>query len=621
VAQYVSEILAAVPPGDPAGMRDISPGRAVPDPLSTPQTGSDAGPGALGGEAQVQGRSGRSGILSLLLSLEAEASRVTLSPISPVDGSDLVPVGEATPAPPRPDQALSRAVEAALARRDLEAVRAAFAVPPEGPQQATESLLRACLDASPEQAFETLRLGGVAFWNTAPWERVEVPLTVMERLRQGRLDAILLARCNPVPTHADAPASISPDRPLPDRLAWFKAKLPPTRGLVAFEVHHDETFEVPHALSKDPTKRYAEWMLRYANGEKGTDLGGVTDTWLSEKLVVAATPGKGVLGGRGRDRAKLSFDPSLAGPLDEAGCQRVDFFGTLLGKALWRGLAVPEMRLWRPLLTRLAGREVAPSLDVLETLDEDLARSIRNTADTNKLPDAALSSADVPFGIPDPAHPGEMLPLDPADPDKVVTPSNRGDFVRLAVERGLACFEPAMEIFARAVYAQVPQALLRSFTDAELERLVAGETRVDLADLRYHTRVVTPFFPRRPAAVAPPAMVKLWFFNILEAWQKGDVPSLRGVDAPVAERRRLGASLIGKLLWQITGASAPPLGGFANLRDPFTLMALVVQTERPNVHTCFHRLDVPGLPLEGGERRLETILLACADRSGIFTDA
>ncbi|HET6343560.1 MAG TPA: hypothetical protein VFH51_01455, partial [Myxococcota bacterium] len=211
----------------------------------------------------------------------------------------------------------------------------------------------------------------------------------------------------------------------------------------------------------------------------------------------------------------------------------------------------------------------------------------------------------------------------PADPHKMVTPSNRAEFVRLAVERGLACFEPAMEIFARAVYAHVPQALLRSFTDAELERLVGGETTVDLADLQENMRVQGMYaspLTSPSAGMASAGQVGFWFCDILTAWQKGDVPSLRGVVAPVEERRRQGARLIGMLLWQITGASAPPLGGFANLDDRLTLRVLVNPNTPANVHTCFHRLDVPCLPLAGGKERLEAILLVCADRSGIFTD-
>ncbi|HET6345217.1 MAG TPA: hypothetical protein VFH51_09800, partial [Myxococcota bacterium] len=329
---------------------------------------------------------------------------------SPVTHADFVPA-EAPPSVPS-DEVLSHAVETALTRGDPEAVRATFAAPPASPpQRATESVLRACIGSSPEQALMALRLGGAAFWNTAPWEKVEVPAPVMDRLHQAGLDAILLARCNPVPAHDDAPASMSLERPLADRLAWFRAKLPPASDAVAFEVHHDDTFELPRVLREDPSKQVAKWLVKYPRDPKGTDAGGITDTWLSEKLGVAATAGKGVLAARGRDRAKLSFDPSLAGPLDETRRQRVEFFGMLLGKALGRRLAVPEMRLWRPLLTRLAGREVVPSLDVLETLDEDLARSIRTLADTSRVPDAELVNAELPFGIPDPAHPGEILPL------------------------------------------------------------------------------------------------------------------------------------------------------------------------------------------------------------------
>ncbi|HET6344226.1 MAG TPA: hypothetical protein VFH51_04795, partial [Myxococcota bacterium] len=329
------------------------------------------------------------------------------------------------------------------------------------------------------------------------------------------------------------------------------------------------------------------WHLKYANGERGSDGGGLTDTWLSEKLGVAATPGKGVLAGRGRDRAKLFFDPSLAGPLDAARRERVVFLGHLLGKALGRGLTVPEVRLCRPLLTRLAGREAAPSLEVLEALDEDLANSLRKTADTIETSDAVLEALELPFGIPDPARPGSVLRLDPAEPDKLVTPANRHEFVRLATERALALFDPALEIFARAVYAHVPQALLRCFTDAELERLVAGETTVDLSDLQAHLELQAPFEELRPADVADGPQVRAWFFEILTQWQQGDVPSLRGTAAPPEEGVRLGTTLIGKLLWQITGASAPPLGGFENLSSPFILFALINPKARTSIHTCF----------------------------------
>jgi hypothetical protein len=47
-------------------------------------------------------------------------------------------------------------------------------------------------------------------------------------------------------------------------------------------------------------------------------------------------------------------------------------------------------------------------------------------------------------------------------------------------------------------------------------------------------------------------------------------------------------------------------------------LALRSPGDRPVTHTCFHRLDLPGLPTEGGKERLEVILLALAERTARF---
>ncbi|HET6344709.1 MAG TPA: hypothetical protein VFH51_07240 [Myxococcota bacterium] len=54
------------------------------------------------------------------------------------------------------------------------------------------------------------------------------------------------------------------------RIARFRANLPPPLGWVAFEVRHDETFEMPPGFAKDPSAWLAKWLVRYADGEKGT---------------------------------------------------------------------------------------------------------------------------------------------------------------------------------------------------------------------------------------------------------------------------------------------------------------------------------------------------------------
>jgi hypothetical protein len=121
---------------------------------------------------------------------------------------------------------------------------------------------------------------------------------------------------------------------------------------------------------------------------------------------------------------------TLATIFADAGCADVSTYiqsGNVLftaNAAAARGLAdavaariARQAKLQVPVvLRRLARREVVPSLDVLETLDEDLARSIRTLADTDRVPDAELVNAELPFGIPDPAHPGEILPLRAGQP-------------------------------------------------------------------------------------------------------------------------------------------------------------------------------------------------------------
>jgi hypothetical protein len=344
--------------------------------------------------------------------------------------------------------------------------------------------------------------------------------------------------------------------------------------------------ETPPALKADPMRWRREFMVTY-EGEPASDAGGVTKAWLQEMLRAVCDPAFGLLRGRGSDEAQAWFAPAFAGPLDDARREKVALLAHLLAKAAALRLTTPEVHLAESLLARLAGRDVGYGLDVLDNVDATLATSVRNTVEESEV---ALLAAGVPFAIPNPADPrGDWIPLDPTQPDAVVTPDNKDRYAALAPERALRLYDPALEAFGRAFYSVFPQPLLRPFRGSEVDTVLAGPRTLDLTDWERHTPALPAQSPGRASHLAGPAQIRTWFFDILREWQTSH------------------PGLAGKLLCQVTHSSRPPPRGFAAFTgdQQFRLVSLDEPLASMSASTCFNTLLVPAFPREGGKEELE----------------
>lgn len=144
----------------------------------------------------------------------------------------------------------------------------------------------------------------------------------------------------------------------------------------------------------------------------------------------------------------------------------------------------------------------------------------------------------------------------------------------------------------------VPQTLLKEFDDRELELVIGGLGRIDVADWRDNTRL---------KHCCPQTAQVEWFWQIVESYDE--------------ERRA-------RLLQFVTGSSRLPLQGFSALQGstgavgprPFTLHLVTdaCTDNLPKAHTCFNRIDIP--PYENKEKMRDKITQAIEETCGFAVE-
>ncbi|XP_034151253.1 E3 ubiquitin-protein ligase SMURF1 isoform X2 [Esox lucius] len=176
-----------------------------------------------------------------------------------------------------------------------------------------------------------------------------------------------------------------------------------------------------------------------------------------------------------------------------------------------------------------------------------------------------------------------------------VTEENKKEYVRLYVNwRFLRGIEAQFLALQKGFSELIPQHLLKPFDHKELELIIGGLGKIDLADWKSNTRL---------KHCAVDSNVVRWFWEAVESF---------------TEERR------GRLLQFVTGSTRVPLQGFKALQGAagprlFTIHLIDANTDNlPKAHTCFNRIDIP--PYESYEKLYEKLLTAVEETCGFAVE-
>ncbi len=163
------------------------------------------------------------------------------------------------------------------------------------------------------------------------------------------------------------------------------------------------------------------------------------------------------------------------------------------------------------------------------------------------------------------------IELIPRGADTPVTVANRLKYINMVAKHHVVDrLSVQSQAFLRGFHTIVPPYALQMFNEAELQILISGSITggVDLEDLRVHTRYEQGY------RGADKCIRRLWL-----------------ILADLDDRQRA------QFLHFVTSCSRPPVGGFANLEPPFTVVRVPLprgdEERLPTARTCYNQFLWP----------------------------
>ncbi|HET6347150.1 MAG TPA: hypothetical protein VFH51_19615, partial [Myxococcota bacterium] len=337
--------------------------------------------------------------------------------------------------------------------------------------------------------------------------------------------------------------------------------------------------ELPALLSLDFSDPWRRKFVVTLEGEKGFDTGGVTREWLQLMLRLLFDPAYGVVEPLHDGAAEIFFSRHAQEAVGDLPTQ-LGLLGRLVGKSIQLGQPLATA-LPRGLYAVMAGRDV--DLEMLATSDPQAARSLQQILDMDDATDVGLDfTADektLGSGASTP------IPLVPGGDRIEVTNDNRAAYVHSLVQYKLV-HRPADALahFLTGLYDIVDPEALGQFSAAELQRIVGGESHVDVAKWRAATDV-------KPAAKEDGSTMRA-FWRVIEG--DGGAPGLSEDDKR-------------KLLYHFTGVKGLQAGP---IERRFTINVQGETRHLPVGHGCSSTLDLPDYGSEALMRERLTALLA-----------
>ncbi|MEJ1284032.1 hypothetical protein NN561_015011 [Cricetulus griseus] len=361
----------------------------------------------------------------------------------------------------------------------------------------------------------------------------------------------------------------------------------PQAGHCRIEVSREEIFEESYrqVMKMRPKDLWKRLMIKF-RGEEGLDYGGVAREWLYLLSHEMLNPYYGLFQYSRDDIYTLQINPDSA--VNPEHLSYFHFVGRIMGMAVFHGHYI-DGGFTLPFYKQLLGKSI--TLDDMELVDPDLHNSLVWILEND-----TTGVLDHTFCVEHNAY-GEIIQheLKPNGKSIPVTEENKKEYVRLYVNwRFLRGIEAQFLALQKGFNEVIPQHLLKTFDEKELELIICGLGKIDVSDWKVNTRL---------KHCTPDSNVVKWFWKAVEFFDE--------------ERRA-------RLLQFVTGSSRVPLQGFKALQGAagprlFTIHQIDACTNNlPKAHTCFNRIDIP--PYESYEKLYEKLLTAIEETCGFAVE-
>uniref|UniRef100_A0A8B9BTN1 HECT-type E3 ubiquitin transferase n=1 Tax=Anser brachyrhynchus TaxID=132585 RepID=A0A8B9BTN1_9AVES len=361
----------------------------------------------------------------------------------------------------------------------------------------------------------------------------------------------------------------------------------PQAGHCRIEVSREEIFEESYrqVMKMRPKDLWKRLMIKF-RGEEGLDYGGVAREWLYLLSHEMLNPYYGLFQYSRDDIYTLQINPDSA--VNPEHLSYFHFVGRIMGMAVFHGHYI-DGGFTLPFYKQLLGKPI--TLDDMELVDPDLHNSLVWILEND-----ITGVLDHTFCVEHNAY-GEIIQheLKPNGKSIPVTEENKKEYVRLYVNwRFLRGIEAQFLALQKGFNEVIPQHLLKTFDEKELELIICGLGKIDVNDWKANTRL---------KHCTPDSNIVKWFWKAVEFFDE--------------ERRA-------RLLQFVTGSSRVPLQGFKALQGAagprlFTIHQIDASTNNlPKAHTCFNRIDIP--PYESYDKLYEKLLTAIEETCGFAVE-
>ncbi|XP_053563953.1 E3 ubiquitin-protein ligase SMURF2 [Bombina bombina] len=361
----------------------------------------------------------------------------------------------------------------------------------------------------------------------------------------------------------------------------------PQAGHCRIEVSREEIFEESYrqVMKMRPKDLWKRLMIKF-RGEEGLDYGGVAREWLYLLSHEMLNPYYGLFQYSRDDIYTLQINPDSA--VNPEHLSYFHFVGRIMGMAVFHGHYI-DGGFTLPFYKQLLGKSI--TLSDMELVDPDLHNSLVWILEND-----ITGVLDHTFCVEHSAY-GELIQheLKPNGKSIPVTEDSKKEYVRLYVNwRFLRGIEAQFLALQKGFNEVIPQHLLKTFDEKELELIICGLGKIDVNDWKSNTRL--------KHCTSESNIVK-WFWKAVESFDE--------------ERRA-------RLLQFVTGSSRVPLQGFKALQGAagprlFTIHQIDASTNNlPKAHTCFNRIDIP--PYENYDKLYEKLLTAIEETCGFAVE-
>uniref|UniRef100_A0A8C6KIQ1 HECT-type E3 ubiquitin transferase n=1 Tax=Nothobranchius furzeri TaxID=105023 RepID=A0A8C6KIQ1_NOTFU len=388
----------------------------------------------------------------------------------------------------------------------------------------------------------------------------------------------------------DGDVAVRYERDLVHKLKLLRHELSlqqPQAGHCRIEVSREEIFEESYRqIMKMRPKDLKKRLMVKFRGEEGLDYGGVAREWLYLLCHEMLNPYYGLFQYSTDNIYTLQINSDSS--INPDHLSYFHFVGRVMGLAVFHSHYI-NGSFTLPFYKQLLGKPI--QLSDLETTDPELHKSLVWILEND-----ITSVLDHTFCVEHNAF-GKFSQheLKPNGRNVSVTEENKKEYVRLYVNwRFMRGIEAQFLALQKGFSELIPQHLLKPFDHKELELIIGGLGKIDLADWKANTRL---------KHCTSESNVVRWFWQAVEDF---------------SEERR------GRLLQFVTGSTRVPLQGFKALQGSagprlFTIHLIDANTDNlPKAHTCFNRIDVP--PYESYEKLNEKLLTAVEETCGFAVE-